>query len=234
MTAKSKDLDDLAKATWDQSYDLPSSPNLWGAEPVPYVQRAIEIINAYGTAGCAIDVPCGDGRNTVPLARAFPFVIGADTALNALTIASDALDFNHVENCALLESDVFNLKFLDCQFDGVFCWDLLGHLRDPRSAIVELLRVCKPGRVVIGSVFALGDSTRGSDMVAIGDEEYVFADKFYFRYYSEEAIRTLVTSINAELVSLEVATWMEPPHEGYREYPHEHQSWAFAIRKPCE
>lgn len=233
MGTNSNDSDELAKAIWNESYDLSASPNLWGADPIPFISKAIEIFKA-NRISCIIDIPCGDGRNTIPLTRDIPFVIAADASPNALQIAAKSLAYYHFDNFVLLESDVFETKFLDSQFDGVFCWDLLGHLKDPRLAIDELLRICKPGRPIIGSVFSLGDSTRGKDMIAIGDEEYLYANKFYFKFYGEEQVGVLLQSVKAEIVSLELVTWDEPPHEGYREYPHEHQSWAFTIKKPLD
>jgi ubiquinone/menaquinone biosynthesis C-methylase UbiE len=230
MSMKSDKSDESAKAEWDQSYNLAASPNLWGAQPVPFIAKAVEAFKANG-AQTAIDIPCGDGRNTVPLVQNLPFVIAADVSLNALQITSKLLDFYHVTNSIVLESDVFATKFIDSQFDAVFCWDLLGHLQNPHLAVNELLRICKLGGLIIGSVFSLGDSTRGKDMIATGQEEYLYADKFYFKFYGEEQVRALLGAVRADMLSLELVTWEEPPHEGYREYAHEHQSWAFTLRK---
>jgi len=35
----------------------------------------------------------------------------------------------------------------------------------------------------------------------------------------------------AELVSIEHIDWIDPPHEGYRNYEHGHASWLLALRK---
>lgn len=231
MSKKNNDPDDAAKFAWDESYDLHEAPNLWGAQPVPVVERAAEIFNI--SDGWVIDLPCGDGRNTLPLAKKIPHVVAADSSPNALKIASKFLTAHGVNNCVFVESDLFNLKFIDHQFDGVFCWDVLGHLRNVELAIAELVRVCKPGGRVIGSVFALGDSTRGIDMRPLSDaEEYIYADTFYYKFYSEHDVHDLLQKVGATVVSLELVRWDEPPHEGFREYPHEHQSWMFTLQKP--
>lgn len=230
MTIRAE-LDTANKIEWDKSYQIPKSPNLWGSEPVPFVHRAIEVLRARGSEISVIDIPCGEARNTVPLARAFSIVIGADASPTALQISSRVLASHNIRNCILMEGDVFNLKFANDQFDGVFCWDLLGHLTSPAPALIEALRVCKPGGYVIGSVFATGDSTRGQDMRAIGNEEYLYAETFYYKFYEREDVSALLMSLTCHIVSVELTSWIESPHEGFREYPHEHQSWAFTIQK---
>jgi SAM-dependent methyltransferase len=230
MGEQSKDLDAAAKSAWDKSYDLHDAPSLWGTKPVPAVERAVEIFDI--SDGWVIDLPCGDGRNTLPLAKKIPHVVAADSSPNALKIASKFLASHGVKNCVFVESDIFNLKFVDSQFDGVFCWDVLGHLQNVRAAIAELIRVCKTGGRVIGSVFASGDSTRGIDMRPLGGPgEYVYADAFYYKFYCEDDVRKLLQEVGAPVVSLELVRWDEPPHEGFREYPHEHQSWMFTLQK---
>jgi ubiquinone/menaquinone biosynthesis C-methylase UbiE len=231
MSETLKDLDTIAKSSWDKSYDLHDTSSLWGIKPVPAVERAAEIFN--NSSGWILDLPCGDGRNTLPLTKKLPHVVAADSSRNALNIASKFLALHEIENCVFVESDIFNLKFIDDQFDGIFCWDVLGHLQNVGPAIAELLRVCKPGGHVVGSVFAMGDSTRGIDMVPLnGTEEYIYANTFYYKFYNEAEVQTLLLQVGAPVVSLELMTWNEPPHEGFREYPHEHQSWMFILKKP--
>lgn len=224
------DLLTIGKDTWNQSYDLSKTPNLWGDNSVPFVAKAIETFKNNG-AHKIIDFPCGDGRNLIKLANAFPLVIGADSSLNALKIAKEVLPLTKNKSCLLLESDIFNSGFVEDQFNGVFCWDVLGHLRNVGSAIEELIEFCSKDGIIIGSLFALGDFTRGKEMRAVGNEEYIYMDKFYFKYYNKNEVKSLLENYDVEIVSIELAVWEEPPHEGYREYPHEHQSWVFTIKK---
>lgn len=223
-------VDDLLKVRWDQSYDLKKATNLWGDDPVPFVLEAVKLFNSSGGSKF-IDIPCGDGRNTLKLAQSLPFVIGADTSARGLKITKSRLAAHQIDNCLLMEGDIFSNKFLDEQFDGVLCWDLLGHLQNIRLAISELLRICKPGGQFIGSLFSMGDSTRGREMTPIGNEEYVYNKKFYFRFYNEQEVISLLKNFNVELLSLELVSWEEEAHEGYREYHHAHESWAFVVRK---
>lgn len=220
--------DELSAVRWNENYDIKAS-TLWGEPPVPY---ASEWLKHLTVSGPVLDMPCGDGRNIVPLRSNDRTVLGADTSINALRIARcrlDQLDWGAA--ITLLQQDAFATSFVDNTFAAVFCWDLLGHLRDPEAPITELLRIVRPGGLVVGSVFSTGDSTRGKDMRKIEGEEYMFAERFYFRFYNRGEVEKLIDIPGTDLVSLEKTSWMEPPHEGYREYEHMHESWAFVLRK---
>lgn len=68
-------------------------------------------------------------------------------------------------------------------------------------------------------------------MLQVGPDDYVYDNRFFFRFYRKSDLEILLSTFPATLESLELAVWIDPPHEGYREYPHEHQSWVFALRK---
>jgi ubiquinone/menaquinone biosynthesis C-methylase UbiE len=223
-------LDEEGKSKWNESYDLTRSVNLWGDESVPFVVQAAELYAANDLQK-VIDFPCGDGRNLVQLAKRLPIAVGADSSVNALNISQKLIAGLGLKNCVLIESDIFDSGFTSDQFDGVFCWDVLGHLKNVEAAIGELIRICRKGGIVIGSIFAMGDSTRGDNMRSIGPEEYIYAGKFYFKFYEKDEVAELLSGFDVEILSIELSTWAEPPHEGYREYEHEHQSWVFTIKK---
>jgi SAM-dependent methyltransferase len=224
------EIDKRSKSAWNDAYVLEVSKVLWSDAAVPHVMRLAQFAEKSG-ARTALDLPCGDGRNLQPLAAAVPIVVGADSSGNALDIAADLARLYGLKNCLLLRADIFDTGFVGGQFDFVLCWDLLGHLRNIVPAISELLRITHLGGHVVGSAFALGDSTRGVDMNEVAPSEYLYRDRFYYRFYSREEIEAMLAAMDAELVSLELAVWREPPHEGFREYEHEHQSWVFILKK---
>jgi len=223
-------LDEKSKWSWNESYRVTRNEVLWSEEAVPFVSTAVEIFLA-DSAQVVLDLPCGDGRNTVPLVQHLPFVLGGDSSVNALALAAKRLANCRPSHYFLMEMDLFRTHILDEQVNGVFCWDVLGHLRRPLEAITELLRICAPGGCLVGSLFSLGDSTRAGDMRQIGQEEYLYAGQFFYKFYGRTEVEELLTKSGARLEHLELSTWREPPHEGFREYWHEHQSWGFALRK---
>jgi ubiquinone/menaquinone biosynthesis C-methylase UbiE len=232
MNSDLEDFEVASKKCWNDSYVLVENENLWGSPAVPYVFRAIPVLQ---NGGVILDIPCGDGRNTIELAKASSMVIGADASVNALSLAKNVLEKNGLDSRALfLEADVFRTKFLSNQFAGVFCWDLLGHLRDPMAALQELVRICRSGGKIVGSVFSMDDPARvDNSMSRLSDdtEEYFYLNKFYFRFYHEAELRDLLGKLDAKVEVVELSRWTEAPHEGYREYEHEHESWAFTLTK---
>lgn len=223
-------IDSKSQKRWDKSYAITKNETLWGNASVPYMKKAIKYFkNKQGTF--YLDLPCGDGRNIIPLSQNLPVVVGGDTSKNALHLTEKRISNYNISNCLLVHSDIFRTNFLDNQFDGIFCWDILGHLVKVNEAIKELLRIIKPQGRLIGSLFSIGDSTRGENMKKVGYEEYVFDKKYYFKYYNRSDVLSLLENLAAKQINLETTTWKEPPHEGYREYPHEHESWVFVIEK---
>lgn len=224
-------IDEQSKSAWNDAYNLEEAAVLWSEGGVPYAAIAASFAARVG-AQRALDLPCGDGRNLRPLASALPLVVGADSSRNALGIAATTSQAAGVKNCILMETDVFATAFADHQFDFIFCWDVLGHLKNVRAALLELVRITTPGGHIIGSIFATGDSTRtGSDMERIEGEEYLYRDRFYYRFYTREDVEQMLADLPVQIVSLDLAIWNEPPHENFREYEHEHQSWAVTLRR---
>jgi ubiquinone/menaquinone biosynthesis C-methylase UbiE len=215
---------------WDTSYKNAGAGGLWGPAHVPYMEKVTARLAAHGVTRL-LDIPCGEGRNLFYLARHTPIVVGLDSSPTALSTVHERLTRQKINNCVLLEGNIFKMPFTDNQFDAVFCWDVLGHLKNADVAIRELLRVCRQGGLLIGSMFAMSDSNRGIKMACIGDEEYLYGTDCFFKFYSEAAVRELLRPFAAANVDVELAVWTEDPHPGYREYPHEHQSWCFVITK---
>lgn len=231
-STSSNRIDDTGKAQWNNSYESKAraAGNLWGEAPVPWVSMSIERFR-HDDARVVIDLPCGDGRNALYLARDLPFLVGADSSANALSIANRRAASLGLRNVILQQEDVFGTSFADNQFDGVFCCDVLGHLVNASDALREVVRICRPGKLVIGNCFALEDTTRGREMERISGEEYYYRRKFYFCFRDKEQVRQLLGDVPVDIVSIELIRWDEPAHEGYREYPHEHASWVFVARK---
>lgn len=229
-----KNLDIESAINWNKSYILKEQPDLWGEQPVPYVHEFIRLFanNHLNEHALFLDLPCGDGRNMIPLCNSLPFVIGGDYSENALKITELKLNALQCSNYKLCQTDIFSTKDPDDYFEGIFCWDILGHLVDIKGAIKELLRILKPGGLLMGSVFSTDDSTLNDPkMKQIGDNEHIYDDRFYFKYYKLETVKQMLSGLNVNVLSIELANWREGPHEGYREYEHDHQSWVFVIKK---
>jgi ubiquinone/menaquinone biosynthesis C-methylase UbiE len=231
-------LDERAKRGWNETYLSPERESIWAT--VPFVTAAVELFRT-GRPGPVLEVPCGGGRNTLSLARELPVLVACDTSPLALHIARRTLEESDTTNCVLIAGDVFHLPLSADQFSGVFCADLLAHLRRPVEAIIELLRVCRPGGRVIFNLFAVEDSTRTDPtMRPLSPDEYLYRESVYFRYYDAASVESLLRQVGVEPVSVEQIGWDEDAHPGYREYAHHHESWLIVVEKrgssptPCD
>lgn len=223
---------DLIK-NWENAYaTLENDSTLWGEKPIPYISEICDLFHSIN-AKRVLDFPCGDGRNTVVLSREFDMTFGADSSQSALSILNRKFNASGASGTCLVKTDLFSSCFLDEYFDAILCWDVLGHLENPNTAIEELLRICKPGGMIIGSFFSETEpGIKDAHMERINEHDYSYKNKYFYRLYSKKMLMNLMSNFkNIDEIKYEHVVWKEPPHEGFREYEHEHHSWAVIITK---
>jgi ubiquinone/menaquinone biosynthesis C-methylase UbiE len=97
-----------------------------------------------------LEAGCGTGRFTYNMARAGHRVTGLDYSPAMLeTCAKRGAEEGGAENVELVEGSIFELPFDDNTFDAVLSVHVLMHLPEHDAALLELLRVVKPGGLVI-------------------------------------------------------------------------------------
>jgi SAM-dependent methyltransferase len=233
-----RQLDTVQAQLWDGAYDpsaLGGKPNLWGDPPVPYAQTAAEQFVA-ADAAVILDLPCGDGRNLPPLAAGAPILLAGDTSRRAMAIARSVAERAGVQRRVVFsEIDAYATGLLDGSIDGIFCWDLLGHLSEPAGALAEFARILRPGGSLIANLWTMNDCQIADDrarMTEIGPRTYLDHADFYCKFYDEPDLAELLGSVGQHAESVRTASWWEPPHPGYRDYVHRHESLIFQVRKP--
>lgn len=96
-----------------------------------------------------LEVGCGTGRFTFSMARAGHQVTGVDYSTAMLDTCRKRQADEGANAVRLMEGSIFELPFEDSSFDAVLSVHVLMHLPEHEDAIRELLRVVRPGGVVI-------------------------------------------------------------------------------------
>lgn len=103
-----------------------------------------------GAARRLLDVACGPGNFTAPLARGLPdggLAIGFDISEPMLTRA--VLD-NRTDQTCYVRGDACTLPFDDATFDAVCCFGALYLMPEPFRVAGEMVRVLRPeGRIAV-------------------------------------------------------------------------------------
>lgn len=107
-----------------------------------------EVVRLGDPAGKRIlEVGAGTGRDAVALARAGAEVLTLDYVSGSLHLTRKAADGAGV-TVRTVCGDALGSPFADGTFDVVFAHTVMMHLHEPRRALAELCRVCKPGGIV--------------------------------------------------------------------------------------
>lgn len=113
-------------------------------------RREIAILGALldraGGVDRLLNLPCGGGRLSRPLAGRAGSLVEADIAMSQVCYARDKGDYGEAERVAWTSASAFALPFADGSFDGVVCARLLHHFSDPddhRRLLGELARVAR-------------------------------------------------------------------------------------------
>jgi 2-polyprenyl-3-methyl-5-hydroxy-6-metoxy-1,4-benzoquinol methylase len=94
-----------------------------------------------------LEVACGRGGFSRLLASKGAIVCGADFSESAIGIAKEKLlrDPALADRVTYVQADAQNLPFNEGSFDVVVSCETIEHVPDPRAAVREMYRVCKPG-----------------------------------------------------------------------------------------
>lgn len=126
--------------------------------------RLIEKLLGQDSQGAKIlDIGCGTGRFTIPLALAGFKMFGADASPVMLAKAREKAD-SQLVNWSV--QNITQQSFEDGKFDLVFISDLLHHLDEPIDALAECNRVLRPGGWIISKFGAMENIAK--------DPEHIF------------------------------------------------------------
>src|ERR1700722_19637045 len=93
----------------------------------------------------AIDLACGPGTYTRPLAARVRHAIGADLTPAMVKKAQAEAARDGITNIEFVCADIYALPFPDGAAGIVSCGYAFHHMTDPRCALAEMARVLQPG-----------------------------------------------------------------------------------------
>lgn len=159
----------------------------WGSIPDlsgPWHFYRERLITKYLTAllgrGHILDCGFGSGTLIIELARRGFQVTGIDTSSEFIYYVHDKTKEGKI---TIIRGDVAHLNFCDGCFDGVVCGEVFEHIKNDRSAVLELYRVVKKGGFCVITVPAC-------------DNLWSCVDEWagHYRRYSEKSVRKLLES----------------------------------------
>ena len=129
-------------------------------------ERALAMIVAAGHPGpddSVLDLACGGGLIVCAFAPLVRHATGIDLTPAMLERARALAAEKGLSNVAWRQGDVRALPWPDASFDIVVTRFSFHHFQDPRGALREMARVCRPGgRVVVVDMYASEDAAKAA------------------------------------------------------------------------
>lgn len=121
-------------------------------------ELCIEVAKLIDDTDVVLECACGTGMITKSVAKIAAKVTATDFSIGMLNKAQKNLA--EYKNVKLKTSNIMSLKSSDEKYDKVIAGNVIHLLDDPKSAVNELLRVCKTGGKVIIPTYVNNDSTK--------------------------------------------------------------------------
>lgn len=99
-----------------------------------------------------LDFGCASGRQLFAIASSIKAGYGLDIAQNFIDMANQYKIEHAIDNVFFQTSDIDHIPFADGFFDKIICGEVLEHVFDKDIALKELLRVLKPGGILVITV----------------------------------------------------------------------------------
>lgn len=143
------------------------------------------------------DAACGFGAYGAMLAANGYRVSGFDASSAAVSITKRLFERNNLEFDQYIVCDICRIAFPDQWFDATVAHAVLDHLdtNSAKEAVIELLRITKPGGLVYISFDPLDKDDLAEPHKELPDGSFLYTSGarsgLLFHYYSDQDIHTL-------------------------------------------
>ncbi len=188
-------------------------------KPWPESKRFISTLQKGTTV---LDLGCGNGRNSIYLAKEGMKVIGMDFSRGLLKIAKNKVEWKGmVKSVDLVEGEIGSLPMKSASLDGVLFIATLHHLPTPQErleSLMEIKRCLKPGGRTLVSAWAQEQEKFVEDLKRSKedpDEGFEFGDIFlpwkmkegrvfqrYYHLFSKDEFEDLIKRSGFELIRI--------------------------------
>ena len=216
------------KAGWISAYERANTNVLWGTEPSSILQDKVRQLKSLG-AQRVLDAGCGDGRNLALLLQHGFYTVGVDISMQALGKALAKAQLQSEAAFCLVRFDVEEIEslFPPSSFDAIVCWDTFGQLARPDHTLRGFRSLLRRGGYVLLNAYTDQDCSFGQGQ-QLSESAFRYEGTL-FTFYSREALERIL--VGFESLEFSNLSWQDPPHAGFRPYPHEHNSWVVLGRK---
>lgn len=223
-----KQLATASAIAWDRLYSS-TGDSVWGKAPVAFLAEFLPAIREalLHHRRWILDAGSGEGRNLGPLHELGAQLCAVDSSLHALSKMAPAL----LRETAVVQADLAAMPFLTGSFQAAFLIDVIETMPDPQLVLAELHRILAPAGVLVTNIPSYDDSVAGVDMTPADNGGFLYKKRFYYRFFSREGACDLLKGLGFRILRINQYRWVEPPHPGFREYPHEHVSWVLLTQK---
>jgi len=213
---------------WLEAYERKKDGYLWKEEPIEFLSEYIELFKNEGVYS-VLDTGCGDGRNCLFLSEKGFLVTGIDISPIALQKVLKTSNNREIRSLCLIKADVETLPepFPIGSFDAVVCLDVFGQLYNVEQAVLGFNKVIKKGGLLLANIYTPDDETFGQGERI--DEKSFLYKKTLFRFFTESDIRSIFSDF--KILEINKLSWEDPPHPGYRDTYHTHDSYVILLKK---
>ena len=100
-----------------------------------------------------VEIGCGTGQMSLYLAHADRVVVGADISRAALRLGRAAARRFDITGVRFVETDLHHAGLRPDSFDVVYSAGVIHHTADPAAAFAALVRLARPGGIVVVGVY---------------------------------------------------------------------------------